>query len=118
MKPSLDITRDHFGTMKEVTIKLGLPPNNDVDFGRVETLKDLLKVITGTPKDDYKCNNPSSLLKLPPEPFLRIKGLPFNCEPSQIQYYPLSSCNRNDYELFGGRSTKYNYPGCIEQWIS
>ena len=50
--------------------------------------------------------------------FLRIKGLPFNCEPSQTQYYPLNSCNRNDYELFGGRSTKYNYPGCIEQWIS
>ena len=67
MKPSMDITRDYFGTMKEVTIKLGLPPNNDVDFGRVETLKDLLTVITGTPKDNHKCNNPSSLLKLPPE---------------------------------------------------
>ena len=67
MKPSMNITRDYFGTMKEVTIKLDLPPNNDVDFGRVETLRDLLKVITGTPKDDYKCKNPSNPSDPPPE---------------------------------------------------
>ena len=41
MKPSMDITRDYFGVMKQATIKFGLPPNNDVDFGRVETLDDI-----------------------------------------------------------------------------
>ena len=42
--------------------------------------------------------------------------MPFNCEPSQTQYYPLNSCNRNDYEL----SSKYTFlpPRCIEEWSS
>jgi hypothetical protein len=67
MKPSINITRDYFGVMKQATIKFGLPPNNDVDIGRVESLKDLLKVITGPPKQGYQCNNPKELPNLLPE---------------------------------------------------
>ena len=28
--------------------------------------------------------------------------MPFNCEASQFQDYPLYLCNRNDYELYKG----------------
>ena len=65
MKPSIDITRDYFGVMKQATIKFGLPPNNDVDIGRLESLKDLLTVITGKPKEGYQCNNPDRLTFYP-----------------------------------------------------
>ena len=61
MKPSMLIKRDYYGLMKEATIKFGSPPNNDVDIGRIESLKDLLRVITGTPKETYQCNNPKDL---------------------------------------------------------
>ena len=71
MKPSIDITRDYFGVMKQVTIKFGLPPNNDVDIGRLESLKDLLTVITGKPKEGYQCNNPKDL----PTPYPERKHL-------------------------------------------
>ena len=67
MKPSLDITRDYFGIMKQVNIEFGLPPNNDVDIGRVESLKNLLEVITGPPQEGYQCNNPKDLPNLFPE---------------------------------------------------
>ena len=69
MKPSIDITRDYFGVMKQATIKFGLPPNNDVDIGRLESLKDLLTVITGKPKEGYQCNNPKDL----PTPYPECK---------------------------------------------
>ena len=65
MKPSIDITRDYFGLMEQATIKFGLPPNNDVDIGRLESLKDLLTVITGKPKEGYQCNNPKGLTFYP-----------------------------------------------------
>ena len=67
MKPSIDVTRDYFGVMKQATIKFGLPPNNDVDIGRLESLKDLLTVITGKPKEGYQCNNPKDLQTPYPE---------------------------------------------------
>ena len=29
--------------------------------------------------------------------FLRINGLPFNCEANQFQDYPLNTCDKDDY---------------------
>ena len=48
--------------------------------------------------------------------FLRIKGLPFNCEASQFQDYPIHLCNGNEYGFYRSALSKgygYDKKDCV-----
>ena len=60
LEPSINFTKDYTGSMAHITINFGAAPNNNVDVGRIETLKDLLKIVAGSTPNEYQCNNPTN----------------------------------------------------------
>ena len=59
MNPSLNIKRDQMGNLQHVTMEFGSGPQNDIDVGRIEFLKDILKKIAEPNQNAsvYSCND-------------------------------------------------------------
>ena len=59
MDPSINFMKDHIGNLQQVTLNFGSAPQNDIDVGRMDFLKDGLKTITEPNQDTirYHCNN-------------------------------------------------------------
>ena len=59
MNPSINFVKDHIGNLQQVTVNFGSAPQNDMDLGRMDFLKDGLKTIAEPNQDTigYHCNN-------------------------------------------------------------
>ena len=59
MNPSINFVKDHVGNLQQVTLNFGSAPQNDMDLGRLDFLKDGLKTIAEPNQDTigYQCNN-------------------------------------------------------------
>ena len=59
MDPSINFMKDHIGNLQQVTLNFGSAPQNDIDVGRMDFLKDGLKTIMEPNQDiiGYQCND-------------------------------------------------------------